>query len=132
MQFIGTINEGKFHPMDPIGYGIFKHKLEGKKVVMELQKKRKPTTNDQYGYLFGREGIFEAVSKQSGHTKIEIEMLYKMRFHFKVIDWYDLAVRIPDSISREKCNRPILSGLIENIRMDATQNDIWTPEPMQK
>lgn len=129
MQFIGTVNNNIFNPRDPISYGIFLHKLNGKKVVCDIKQKRKPTTDEQYGYLFGDEGVFAAIAEQTGHTKLEVEFHYKMKFHFKIVDWNGIAVRMPDSISREKYDRPRLSKLIENIRMDSAQDGWWTPEP---
>ena len=132
MQFIGTANKGIFHPADPFSREIFLHKMDGKKLIEDIDQQTKPTTLKQYGYLFGREGLFEAVSKQTGHTKLEVENIFKMLFHFKVIDWYDIAVRIPDSISRKNAGRQDLSELINNIRIHCVQNEIWTPEPKFK
>lgn len=127
IKFKAIVKKGKLELDNPVGWQVYLNENEGKWVDIEIGPHKKSTTNQQYGYLFGV--VFPVIANITGHTIREIEYIYKMKFHFEVVDYYGQALRIPKSISRAKSHRKELSDLIDKIIMDAAQNGIYIPPP---
>ena len=113
MKFAATINKLHIHPADPVRYGKHLLSLEGKKVVVDIEKMKKLTTLDQYSYL--NAGIFPEISQFTGHTVDEVKEYFCLKFHFRIIEINQVAVRISRSLGRLTTSRDELSAFISNI-----------------
>lgn len=115
MKFICSVNRNQLHPQDPVGFDKFLLGLKGKKVIVDIKKKRKPTTNEQYGYLYGC--IYAEISEYTGHTVDEVDYFFRMKYHFKVVEISGYAVKVPKSLSKIKAHREELAQFIDKIIM---------------
>jgi len=114
-----SIKSGKILFKRPEIARLYLNNLECESVNIEISKAGKNTTCEEYGYLFGI--VLQEISEYTGHTKEELLLYYKLKFHYKPVEIMGELHKMPLSISRSKreANRKSLAQFINNIIRDA-------------
>lgn len=123
--FTGSLKGGKVIPRNPRYVKGSLQMYDDCDIRVVVEQRRRSKTKEQLGYLYGV--VYPEISRYTGHTVLELDLLMKHKFLKKKVLWRGLDMLVSGSKAPLTSNE--LAEFIQSVILEANELGIVVPPP---